>query len=319
MLVGFSVVGGAGALSGASTYGALGDVERFTGNRFRAGMLDLLVEWAYDGDGGASDGEVSIDLGTLSPGDSGVVQFSVDLPASDDDVNNPAYVWLRTFCPSATGRLSSALTLRLQYADASGAPVSTPLFEGTLCDVGRAYQTGLALDPAGDPNASQPGCLDASEHGPVHLRLDYALSPDYVGEETVGLGFEFASVACRHIDPTASPFADVTARECYCGPDRYGVSYVEVYVCEDGASGCDCVLLGKLELDDSGIENSATITELLNETVATDSSVTNRYDETEIERIEAELSGVPRYDGDEFGYYVRYRGEMLQIRIIQEI
>lgn len=256
ILVGASVIGGAGALSTASTYGALADLERFTGNSLRAGLLDLLVEWFHDGDTGASDGKVSIDLGTLSPGEGGFVTFTVDLPQPADGENNPAYVWLRTFCPSTTGRLAAALTLTLRYADEFGAPVSDPVFEGTLCDVARTYQTGLPLDPDADPDATEPGCLDAAEYGAMFLRLDYELSDDYVGDETVGLGFEFAAVACRHTDPSEpGPFADVAPVYCNCGPDRHGVSYVEVYVCEDGAPGCHCVPLGKLELDDSLPEN----------------------------------------------------------------
>ncbi|WP_440990180.1 hypothetical protein [Haloarchaeobius baliensis] len=256
ILVGASVIGGAGAISTASTYGALADLERFTGNSLQAGLLDLLVEWEHGDDTGASDGQVSIDLGTLTPGRQGYVTFTVDLPESDDGVNNPAFTWLRTFCPSTTGRLAGALTLSLQYVDEAGLSLSDPLFEGTLCDIARTYQTGLPLDPAFDPTATVPGCLNAVEDGPLHLRLDYELADDYVGEETVGLAFEFAAVACRHADPTEDgPFAGVTAVDCYCGPDRHGVSYVEVYVCEDGAPGCHCVLLGKLELDDKLPEN----------------------------------------------------------------
>ncbi|MFC4405841.1 hypothetical protein [Haloarchaeobius iranensis] len=267
ILVGASVIGGAGALSTASTYGALVDLERFTGNSLQAGLLDLLVEWDHDGETGASDGQVSIDLGTLSPGEQGFVEFTVDLPESSEGINNPAYTWLRTFCPSTTGRLAGALGISLRYVDETGAYASDTLFEGTLCDVARTYQTGLPLDPAQDPNATVPGCLNAAEDGPLHLRLDYELAADYVGEETVGLGFEFAAVACRHADPTgAGPFSRAARVDCYCGPDRHGVSYVEVYVCEAGAPGCDCVLLGKLELDDKlpadcGIGTPATLGE----------------------------------------------------------
>lgn len=265
ILVGASAIGGAGAFSTASTYGALADLERFTGNSLRASLLDLLVEWENDGETGASDGQVSVDLGTLSPGEQGSVRFIVDLPESGEGINNPAYTWLRTFCPSTTGRLAGALGISLRYVDETGAYASDTLFEGTLCDVARRYQTGVPLDPAQDPDASVPGCLNAAEDGPLHLRLDYELADDYVGEETVGLGFEFAAVACRHADPTeAGPFSGVARVDCYCGPDRYGVSYVEVYVCEDGAPGCHCVPLGKLALDDKlpgdcGIGTPATL------------------------------------------------------------
>jgi hypothetical protein len=276
ILVGASAIGGAGALSTATTYGALADLERFTGNSLQAGLLDLLVEWEHDGETGGSDGEVSIDLGTLSPGERGFVLFTVDLPESDDGVNNPAYTWLRTFCPSTTGRLAGALGISLRYVDETGAYVSDTLFEGTLCDVARTYQAGLPLDPAQDPNATVPGCLDAAEDGPLHLRLDYELADDYVGEETVGLGLEFAAVACRHADPTeAGPFSGVARVDCYCGPDRHGVSYVEVYVCEDGAAGCDCGLLGKLELDDKLPENCGIGTP---ETLGENYVVPGRYD-----------------------------------------
>lgn len=255
LLVGASVVGGAGALSGASSYAGLSDVERFTGNSLRAGLLDLLVGWSHAGDTGASDGEVAVDLGTLSPGDAGSVRFTVDLPDGDDVENNPAYVWLRTFCPATTGRLASALTLRLRYADEFGSPTSEPIFAGTLCEIAGRYRNGLPLDPEGDPDATEPGCLDTPEYGSLFLRLDYALSPDYVGDEAAELGFEFAAVACRHADPAERPFDEVAPGGCDCGPDRHGVSYVAVYVCDPDVVGCDCVPLGKLELDSGLVEN----------------------------------------------------------------
>jgi hypothetical protein len=40
--------------------------------------------------------------------------------------------------------------------------------------------------------------------------------------------------------------------------------------------------------------------------------------ESEHDRLQSELSDVPRYDGDEFGYYFEYRNTTIRVRVVVE-
>lgn len=57
---------------------------------------------------------------------------------------------------------------------------------------------------------------------------------------------------------------------------------------------------------------------LLNETYDTE-SVWQDIDEEAFDALRTELSDLPRFDGDAFGYYIQYRGTIIRIRLIQNV
>lgn len=254
VLVGLSTVGVAGALSGYGTRAAFIDREEF-GNELVAGALDLVVEWEslVDDASGSSDGLLRVDLGELQPGDEGAFKVALDLPQGDHR-NNPAYAWLRTFCPTTTGRIAESLSLTLSYATGSGTPVGDPLFEGSLCEFGEAFGAGRALDAGRRPGvpAGSQRCVDTADTvdgGPLYLHVAYALDAYHVGSGNAVVSVAFGALACRHATGTENPFVALDALESCTCRHYHGVSYVKIYGCDPDEPGCDCVPIGKFELD----------------------------------------------------------------------
>lgn len=239
-------VAGVGALGGFATGSYLADRESPLGGLFRGGELDLTVAWETDsGTTVTGDGGVSVEVGPLSPGESGAATVEVALP---DGENNPGYVWLRSHCPTPSTGAAAALSVGLWYVDCDDGSLasSDPVVAGDLCTVAEDLLSGIPLD--GDPTTPGRDCLGAGDA--VCLRLEWTLDEAYRGDEGTTVAFDVAAVQCRHGDGAANPFPAV-AEGCDCGP-YYGpgLSWMRVYACDPAAPDCDCVLVGTFELDE---------------------------------------------------------------------
>jgi hypothetical protein len=252
LLAAVATLGSAGALGGVGTHAVLADAESYEAT-LETGRVDLAVSWAVENGGsGTSDGPVSFALDLTPENDSGSAVIEIDLP-QDGDRNNPAYIWLRSFCPTPVSRLGEALAVELWYADATGVRVGTaPIASGSLNDVTDSLRRGVLVDGDGDPSPGEQRCLDTTVGDPLSLRFDWDLEDSYEGDDSATkAAFEFAAVQCRYGDPEANPFPPVSNVPCddppVDHPPRYGVSHLTVWVCDPTQDGCVCVELGKLE------------------------------------------------------------------------
>ncbi|MEF8800149.1 MAG: hypothetical protein V5A38_14235 [Halolamina sp.] len=252
LLAAVATLGSAGALGGFGTHAVLADAEPYEAT-LATGRLDLEVSWATDdGDSGTSDGPVSFELQLTPENDNGSAAIEVDLP-QDGDRNNPAYIWLRSFCPTPVSKLGAALAVELWYADATGARVGTePIASGSLNEVAETLRSGVLIDGDSDPSTGEQRCLDTTDGDVLSLRFDWDLADSYEGDDAATTAaFEFAAVQCRYGDPTANPFPPASTEPCdeppVEQPPRYGVSNLTVWICDPAQDGCVCVELGKLE------------------------------------------------------------------------
>lgn len=248
VLAGLVGVGGLGALTGAGTAALLSDRDGFTG-LLESGGLDLTVAWTAPTGGGSSNGPFVLDL-DLTPADSsGHAVIELTLADTGPD-QNPGYLWLRTECPTPVSELSEELDVELWYADGDGdRSGSDPILSGSLGEFAEAGLAGLALDAAGDVDATETGraCLDPGQTR--HLRFEWSLA-GYTGADTATTAnITFAAVQCRHTTGTENPFPTPSVLECgrYTTPTpstpRYAVSHISVYAYDGEA----CVFLGKLD------------------------------------------------------------------------
>lgn len=252
LLAAVATLGSAGALGGFGTHAVLADAEPYD-STLESGRVDLEVSWAVDsGDSGTSDGPVSFDLELTPEDDDGSAVIEIDLP-QDGDRNNPAYVWLRSFCPTPVSKLGAALEVALWYADATGARVGTaPIASGSLNDVTESLRGGLLVDGDGDPGTTEQSCLDTTTGDALSLRFEWELEDSYDGDGAATTAeFEFAAVQCRYGDPADNPFPPALDVACdeppVEQPPRYGVSHLTVWICDPDQDGCVCIELGKLE------------------------------------------------------------------------
>lgn len=250
VLAAVAALGGAGAFAGLGTGALLADRER-AGRSLAAGTVDLTVAWESPDGSGTSDGAVTFDLELTPEDDSGHALVAVDLPQGERP-NNPAYLWLRSFCPTPVSGLGDALAVELWYADDAGDRLGTaPIAAGSLNDVAESLRGGVAID--GDPSTPGTGCLDAAATGPLSLRFEWALGDGYGGvDDPTTLTVEFVATQCRFGDAT-NPFGPAPTEPCDSpeDPGHYAVSYVEVWVCDPAQPDCVCVELGKLEVGGS--------------------------------------------------------------------
>lgn len=207
-------IGAAGAIGGAGTR-ALLSADASESGAIRAGTLSVS-----DGDGGR---ELSFSVRNIDRGQSGEERLEVAVE------HNPAWLWLRSYCPRPHDPLGDALRVRLRWGgDAIGS--------GTLSSVRRSLARGRLLGG---------GCTDA---GRTSLEFEWYLpagTPDAVAGEKTDIGFELFAEQCRHNDVggTSNPFSGIAEcderRECvpceeriasasfeYDGPDTATVELI---------------------------------------------------------------------------------------------
>ncbi|WP_435114989.1 hypothetical protein [Halolamina sp. C58] len=215
LLAGITAAGAAGTLSGVGTAALLVDRETLAAS-VESGRVELRVDTG-DGPTDAVGGPVELPFPALDAGDAGSVALSFVVP--DEPGVNPAYLWLRAGCGSASG-LGDQLAVTLSRTDGA----AETLYDGDLAGLIDALSAGIPLDPSGA--AAVPGGQDCLAPGTtVALELAYALSTGYVGSTSTSLLIEGAAIQCRRVDPTTPPaafaiplgVADCTAAaDCAC-------------------------------------------------------------------------------------------------------
>lgn len=235
LLTALAGTGAVGAMTGGVAGAVLRDRETFARSDLVAGALDMRVDWETATDAGSGDGAVTLPLGTLAPGDRGTADLTVSVPQTGGAANNPAYVWLRSSCPSPSSALDDALEVRLSYLDCRTGRTRLLVGPASLRDLANDLRNGRPLSadlfPGADPG--EQSCVEPGS--PLCLRLAYELPADYVGDETVSLTWELVATQCRHDDGTTNPFVD-SARP----------------PCDPADTPCVCCeRVGKLELEDT--------------------------------------------------------------------
>jgi len=170
-------IGVAGAIGGAGTHALLSDGAS-GGGAISAGTLAVS-----DGDGR----ELSFSVRNIDRGQGGEERLGVVIDA------NPAWLWLRSRCPSPVDPLGDALSVTLRW---DGEAIES----GTLSDVQRSLAPGMLLGGA------------CTEIGETPLEFEWYLpigTPDSVAGSETHIGFELFAEQCRHNDAggTSNPFA----------------------------------------------------------------------------------------------------------------
>jgi hypothetical protein len=239
LLTAVAGVGGIGAATGVGTNALLRRDRGITGSTFATGTVDLRVGWAADGRSGTSEGTASFGL-ELAPEETETVDLTLTLPGEE---GNPVYGWLRTVCTGTGSDLADELTVTLGYGRAG-----ETLFEGPLAADELAAGLPLDADRRAHVSPGEQQCLgpDAA----LDLTLDVSLG-NYWEPDTVGFALEVVGVQCRNTEGVRNPFEGAASPACERpSVDRYGISYVEIFVAEDGETRP----LAKLELPDSYVE-----------------------------------------------------------------
>lgn len=272
VLAGVAGASSIGALAGGITGAVLGDSERFFDNQFVAGAFELDMHWT----GGPSSGnQFALTIEDLNPGETGHADLSLELPADDQD-NNPGLLWLRATCPAPPTLLGEFLEVTLSYADCdSGEAVETIRGPLSLRKFADQIRNGIQLRPPPELSGTNGECLPVGQE--ICLRLDYALSDGYLGEESLAMSFQVVAEQCRH-NEAANPFptvAECEKPECVC-----------------------CERVGKLELDEesqSGIGDSSieegiyTFTEVCNGLPGYQLEVLDTVDKSDGETVAAQI------------------------------
>jgi predicted ribosomally synthesized peptide with SipW-like signal peptide len=255
-LAALGTIGVASAGAGVGTTAYFSDTESFDGNVVTAGELDLSIGWyAYEDskeeyqnsgirNGGEGDGEISIQLGDVKPGDSGLYAFC------PKTVNNPAYLWL---CGTLVandengltepegdvdetpdeGELAGAIEVTASYCtvaddlDANGTDGFDPgdvtqineVFTGSLAEFLTAINGGTLLDGDSSATISDPksdssffdGNTEEEDSSNDCLCLKWNI-PTEVGNEiqsdSVEFDLSFHAQQFRHNENPTSPCAD---------------------------------------------------------------------------------------------------------------
>jgi hypothetical protein len=208
ILAGITGASGVGVAVGTGTAALTSDSFDFSGSTMQAGVLDLDVSWATNGDQGTSTGSPAVPV-TLSKSDSTQrVRLGVSAP-DHRGTNNPLVPWMRARCPPDES-LARSVEVSIRYADCR---VDCALFEGSL----RELVEGVALDPDADGSVT-PGeqrCLRAGES--IELVMDVSLDWFERSDRTTFV-LDFVGVQCRGTDRSEAPFS--VPEECTESPDE---------------------------------------------------------------------------------------------------
>jgi hypothetical protein len=225
--------GGIGAGSGAVSAAMLSDTEAFTGNLLSSGEVDLKTCWENKDDSSdctPDDGSPQIDLGSVSNvGEGGSGLIRVELPKNDG--NNPAWVCLRTSCPSDASGLEEKLTVRVwrdEDCDAERDSDEELLAFGSLCEVLTTLNDGILID--GD--TSTP---DSDPFGPgdeACIGFEWYLSETLGTDESVDIDFELRATQSRSTTPEDVCQPEDCNVTCDGTSTSKGISFV--CFCQDG-------------------------------------------------------------------------------------
>lgn len=229
------VTAGVGAGTGVASAAVLNDRERFSGNVFSTGRLDLESCW-MDGNGsdctpGGGDGS-RIGLGSVRErGSGGRGSIRLRLP-DDGPENNPGWIWFRSSCPNDGDGLEGKLCLRIWYdrdCDAAKGGSEEVIASGTLCEVLDVLRGGVLLD--GDPATDSVDPLSPGDEG-LCLGVEWVLDEPLGSDESVGVDFEFHAAQSRNSDPE-NPWPDAGCDvDCGGGCSSKAISFVAL--CGDG-------------------------------------------------------------------------------------
>jgi predicted ribosomally synthesized peptide with SipW-like signal peptide len=214
ILAALSATGAAGALASGSTRAYLTDSDSF-GNALAAGSLDLDLCWTP---GDASEPcepspgpSIAVEFDELQTGDSGSGRITCGLTTN----SNPAWLWLRTGCPSGPCGIERAIEVTFRHGtDCGGGRGDVIVGNGgipidgiPLCEALTALANGVRLD-----GAHGPGGIDPLEAGTeCCLDVEWTVVGNLCGGERARLEFDFHAEQARHNDEPQSPW---TPREC---------------------------------------------------------------------------------------------------------
>lgn len=229
-------VGTVGVLGGVGTAALLSDEEPFP-TAFASGNFDLSLFCPTDESCTVGDNRVQIDVSGIRPGDAGDATIGVVL----DD--NPGWLWLGG--PCAGGKLDRVLEVSLSLCTTQDcSDGGTTIASGTLADVLDDLASGVRVGDA---------CLPAKEERYVNVEWSFPSGvekPQQYKNETAAFDLEFYAQQCRHDDAPANP---VPVRDCDDGLKRHAISFVAVFVRDDGT----CRFLGKHDFKSEYIDTGS--------------------------------------------------------------
>lgn len=211
--------GATGALASTGTGAVISDIDVAPGNTFVAGALDIALCWEPTDSRGRCDpvsgSRVTLELGAIEPGDTGSGTIRC---RHADASSNPAWLWVRSPCPTEACGLKRHLEVSLWYDDGcdgvrgDSPPVRTAegdaIVDVTLCEALTMLSEGTALD-------ARP--LDGSGRAPLDpesdccLGLSWRMTDAPCTGDTASLELEFFAEQVRHNDDPRQPWSP---REC---------------------------------------------------------------------------------------------------------
>lgn len=257
-----TTAGMAGALTGVGTSGFLADREG-VGNLVTAGTLDLAACWEREGkECSPTSDALPLPFDDVGKGDTGVATLRCGLP--DDGRNNPAWVWLRTSCPTDACGLERAIRLTMWYdsgcdSDRGSEGAESVQYlaarDGTLvrdlrlCDALTRLREGVLLD--GDPSTGTVAPLGPDEDCCIGVAWTVEGLCTAKGD-SLDVTFELHGEQARHVDPANPwPAAPCTVDcsdtgRCDCYPGRFvafcaGAAAIDVDAVTDLSWSADSV------------------------------------------------------------------------------
>lgn len=242
VLAAATAIGALGVTAGGRTIATMRDDEVMGGNRLVAGALDLAVCWEAPGEDCEPkyDGDIVIDnLDTLETDAEGSGTVRLSLP--EENGNNPAWLWLRSNCPSGVCGLEDALEVSMWYdEDCEGirgtderylTTPEGPINDISLCEALTRLSNGIPIDSQPNPQGSITPLEPGAE---LCLGIDWTLKRDIWRAVEGELVLDFVAKQSRHNPEPGNPWEPRDCPPCPTGCTDESVPASNVSFCRTG-------------------------------------------------------------------------------------